>query len=113
MQQSFKITLSGLGLLIFIPGTALGHSQGGAVMGGAGGVFGGWGLLWPVLFLVLVALLLYGLVGGRSPKTDRTTKPVTQGSDKVDPALEKLRQRYARGDISEEEFDNRRRTLKR
>lgn len=57
--------------------------------------------LVPLLVLVAVGYVVYRAVAGR-------------GSVRVsDPALEELRLAYARGEISDEEFDERRRRLRR
>ena len=80
-----------------------GHSGG---MSGAGGGMGGFGW-WPLFgSLILLSVLL--IVGYRvyanegSPADERTH---------TDTALSTLRTQYARGEISEEEFEERRRRL--
>lgn len=107
MQYKITTATIGIGLLLAVPGTALAQPHGGGTMGGSWGLFGGW--LWPLLLVGLVALLIYGLFGavgsgdgGRANRGGRT-----------DRALEELRERYARGELSREEFDERRRTLER
>jgi putative membrane protein len=62
-----------------------------AVMGGIWEMtLGGW--LWMVIWVVALTVMVWLLVfGGR-------------GRDRADDPLEILRARYARGDISEEEF---------
>jgi len=71
-------------------------------MGGGWGVFGGamglWGLLWMGL---LVAVLLYVVAA----LLDRGAG----GSDEQ--SLSILRERYARGELSDDEFERRRRQL--
>jgi putative membrane protein len=69
-------------------------------MGGLGGfgMLGGGMLLWPLLLIGLVLLLVYG--ADRGNRTDNADSP-----------LEELRVRYARGDLSDEEFEARRATL--
>lgn len=65
--------------------------------GMGGGMWGG-ALWWPLLWLVLVALLVLGaiyLLRG------------TASTSESDPAMEELRKRYARGEISDEEFEER------
>lgn len=64
------------------------------------GIFGG-GFLWlPVLVVLLV--LAVAAVGGRDRSRDAGT----------DRALAELRERYARGELDEDEFEKRRRTLR-
>lgn len=80
-----------------------GHSGG---MGGVGGGMGGLGW-WPLFgSLVLLSVLLlvgYGVYTNEgSPANDRTH---------TDTALSTLRTQYARGEISEEEFEERRQRL--
>ena len=102
MQYRITTTIIGIGVLIAVSGTALAQPHGGGgAMGGTWGLFGGW--LWPLLILGLVAALIYGLLGGTE----------TEESGRSDRALEELRERYARGTLSKEEFDERRRTLER
>lgn len=76
----------------------------GGMMGGSGGwgFFGGGMFLWPLLLLGLLALLVYGLADGE-----------TNTSSSSDEAMAELRRRYARGELSDEEFDRRKRTLQR
>lgn len=81
-------------LLVALTAPAAAHG-GGGMMGGGSGVFGGtmglWGLLWLGL---LVGLVMWLARDGRADTDDR--------------ALSALRERYARGDLSEEEFERRR-----
>lgn len=78
------------------------------MMGSWGGMGGRlsplWGigmlLVWLVLLVAAGYLLYRGLMSGF-------------GSTTGDPALEELRLAYARGDLSEEEFDERREKLSR
>lgn len=101
-----RTSLVALGLLVTATGTAAAHGSGsyGGMMGGGGGLFGGtmglWGLLWMGLLLAIPAYLVYTFLGRDRP--DQPTKP-----------LAVLRERYARGEISEEEFDRRRDRLER
>ena len=96
-------------LLVAATGTVTAHSgggYGGGMMGGgmAGGATGGtmglWGLLWMVL-LIGVPVLLVNVVLTRE-SAGRDAGPV-----------EVLRERYARGDLSDEEFERRRAVLER
>ncbi len=73
-------------------------SMGGGFMG-AGGFMGGWMFLWPILILGGFAWLLFGF-------QNRPEPPAT------DTAMTELRDRYARGEISEDEFEKRRQTLR-
>ncbi|WP_306061794.1 SHOCT domain-containing protein [Natronococcus wangiae] len=65
---------------------------------GGGGWGGGFGLLWPLFWLLVLAALL-GMVAYL----------LTRGSDgtNADRALVTLRERYARGEIEEDEFEER------
>ncbi|MFW5895956.1 MAG: SHOCT domain-containing protein [archaeon] len=81
---------------------------GGGGWGMGPGLFGGWGmLLWPLLLLGLIAVLVYALSDRDAGAKDGRT--VREG----DRALAALRERYARGELSDEEFEQRRRTLER
>ncbi|WP_245883194.1 SHOCT domain-containing protein [Halalkaliarchaeum desulfuricum] len=65
------------------------------------GLFGGWGFLWLLLLVGIVALVV-SVIGG----TERS-----QNGDQPDRAHEELRKQYARGNLSDEEFEKRRRKL--
>lgn len=86
-------------------------ATGTAVAQGHGGTMGGWGswgwLFWPLLAVGLLALAAAWAASrdGGSTARDRTGT--------ADRALEELRERYARSDIATEEFERRRRTLRR
>lgn len=71
-----------------------------------GGGMWAW-LAWIVLFLVIVAAILVGsvLVARSLWRRDGSTQ--TQRNE----AVEILKQRYARGEIDRDEFDERRRVL--
>lgn len=91
--------------LVLLTGVASAHGTGGyGGMMGRGGGYGGLGLLgggmllWPLLLVGTALVLLYALA--------RRTEP-----DGADAALSTLRERYARGEITAEEFADRRRSL--
>ena len=80
------------------------------MMGGAVGT--GWG--WPVILLVGLAALVWGLTrASRSPRgqSAHSPRPTAGQPPQRDQAQEILRERYARGEISEEEFHTRMRAL--
>ena len=96
----------------FAPGQMMG--QGG--LAGQGGMMGqgGWGAWWmlgmlvPLLFLGgLIALIAWVVVHLTSSRHSESTL----GTTRQDSAEEILRQRYARGEIDAEEYEERRRTL--
>lgn len=102
-----RTTIIAAGLLATATGTAAAHGGGsyggGGMMGGGGlGLFGGtmgvWGLLWMGLLVALPAYLVYTVV----------TRDHDGGTDS---ARGVLRERYARGELSEEEFERRRARL--
>lgn len=74
------------------------------MMGWGGGMFGGFGMIivWGVL-IVLVILLVRGFTGG----WPSASQPRGAGST----ALDILKERYAKGEISKEEYEERRKTL--
>ncbi len=71
-------------------------------MTGFGAGMTGWGLVWPVLLVTGLAALVFGLVRARPSRGDRGAG---------DRAREILRERYARGEITEDELRARMRTL--
>ena len=104
-----------LGTLAVAVGSELvgGHSgtNGGWHMGSEGWMLGGFGWLWMLLGLLVPIALLVGLAyllrvwGTTAESADLT------GSERGDPALKALRERYARGEIDEEEYETRREQL--
>ncbi|WP_299269572.1 SHOCT domain-containing protein [Halorientalis sp.] len=79
-----------------------GHSGGMGGMGGGMSGFGWWPIIWSLTLLSVVLIIGYGIYAhGRTP-AERTH---------TDTALSTLRSRYARGELSEEEFEERRRRL--
>lgn len=92
---------------IVATGTAVAHDGGSyeGMIGGSGwGLFGGvmglWGLLWMGLLIAIPLYIVYALLNRESTGNDEQ-------------ALSVLRERYARGELSEEEFDRRRDKLER
>lgn len=80
-----------------------GHSGGFGGMGGGMGGFGWWPLMWSLVLLSVLLIVGYGVfANGDAPTTERTHE---------DTALSTLRSRYARGELSEEEFEERRHRL--
>ena len=82
-------------------------------MGGPGGM--GWAWIWPLIFLVGLAAVAWGLTrafwspGAQSTPTP--PPPTAAQPPQRDRAQGILRERYARGEISEEEFHERMRAL--
>lgn len=101
-----RVTVFGA-LLVAATATVSAQPHGGGDGGAMGGwgAFGGWMFLWPVVLIGLLALLVFW--AGSRPRSERTDSP-----DRPDRALEELRERYARGDLSDEEFERRRRNLR-
>lgn len=93
-----------------VVGTGTAAASGGVeygvgVMGGGswglfGGVMGLWGLLWMTILVGVPLYLAYSLINRDAGGTD-------------EPPLSVLRERYARGELSDEEFESRRETLER
>ncbi|WP_246286394.1 SHOCT domain-containing protein [Natronomonas gomsonensis] len=98
----------GIPLLVAATGTAVAHGGGGydgGMMGGGGwGLFGGgmglWGLLWMGLLIAVPLYLGYALLNRGSGGNEEQSLSV-------------LRERYARGELSDDEFDRRRKQLER
>ncbi|WP_418282666.1 SHOCT domain-containing protein [Halorubrum sp. DTA98] len=102
-----RLTLLAVPLLIAATGTAVAHgggSYGSGMMGGSWGLFGGtmglWGLLWMGLLLAIPLALVVVLTRRSEDGTDERPLSV-------------LRERYARGELSDEEFERRREQLER
>lgn len=99
-----------LGAIILLPMLTMGMGFGGMMgYGGMMGGYGGYGVspLWGIV-MMLVWLVVLG--GGAYLVYRLVTKNQSIGTDQ---ALEELRVEYARGNISEEEFEQRREKLQR
>ncbi|WP_338738594.1 SHOCT domain-containing protein [Haloplanus salilacus] len=106
-----------LAVLVLFPllgmGTGGGMMMGGPMMYGMGG--GMWGSSstapgWMVLVGLLGQLLFLAVLVGVGYFLYRA---LTQSGDTTDGAMEELRLAYARGDLSDDEFEQRRETLER
>ena len=73
--------------------------------------FGGLSMLATPAALIVGIILLVRWLGGSSIGLDREAQGKERGIG--DPALETLRQRYAAGEVSQEEYKNIRQTLER
>lgn len=86
-------------LLVAVTGTAAAHGGGGYGMMGSGGM-GFWGLLWMGVLIAVPLYLTYSLLDDDTGRDDSGPLSV-------------LRERYAGGELSDEEFDRRREKLDR
>ena len=77
-------------------------------MWGMWGMWSVWGLMMMFLMLVFWGLVIAGLAVGLRWLVSRARDP---RRDRADAALDILRQRYARGEISREEFEAKQRDL--
>jgi putative membrane protein len=75
-------------------------------MGGGWGMMSGWLLLWSLLVVVVVLVVLM-VRALRSPPGPRS-----EGTSARPSALEILEERFARGEIDRQEFEERRRSLR-
>lgn len=108
IRETLTIGTLGAGALaLFAVDPALAYGGAGMMGGGTAGAtagFGFVGMLWPLL-------LLGGLLAVVYWAADSGTGGV--GSSGSDAALDTLRERYARGEMTEDEFVERRRRLDR
>lgn len=81
------------------------------LMGLMGWMWGGGTVFAPVWGVVMMLLWIVVLVGGGLLVYRAATRGSTPGGG--DPALEELRVAYARGDLTDEEFERRRERLRR
>ena len=97
-----------LGAFVLLPLLAMGF---GGMMGYGGmmGQYGSTGGWWLVIGMLLPLGFLLVLLGGGYLVFRRASE--TQSAR--NPAMEKLRQAYARGDLTDEEFESRREKLER
>jgi len=104
------IVLLIFGAIIVLPLLTMGMGFGG--MMGYGGMTGGYGTTsgwWPLVGMLVQLVFLLLLVGGGYLVFRR----VTESQSSRNPAMEELRMAYARGDLTEEEFETRRNKLER
>lgn len=85
------------------------HGGGWGMMGP--GIMGGFGWMWfmPIFFIIFWGLVIWGIVAlvrGLSGSRGSDSAPPT-----ADSALEVLKKRYARGDISKEEYEEKKKDL--
>ena len=102
VRTARRLAILAVPLLIAATGTAAAY--GGGMMGGGWGLFGGtmglWGLLWMGLLLGIPFYLVYAVA-------------TRAGSGNNERPLSVLRERYARGELSDDEFERRREQLER
>ena len=104
------IVLLILGAIIVLTLLTMGMGFGG--MMGYGGMMGGYGTTsgwWPLVGMLVQLVFLLLLLGGGYLVFRR----VTASQSSLNPAMEELRMAYARGDLTEEEFEARRNKLER
>lgn len=106
-----------LGALVLLPTIGMGvlgyGHMGGGIWGGGmwgDGMWNGAIPVWAFLFAAISQLAFFGLLALGAYLLYRA---LTGDDRSTDPALEELRVAYARGDLSEEEFERRRDTLQR
>jgi putative membrane protein len=95
-------------ILSVIAGLVSGWEYGGW-RGMGPGMMGGFGFMWlmPIFWIVILGLIIWAIVG----VVGRPGESSGQGSAKTDSALEILKQRYARGEISREEYEAKKKDL--
>lgn len=99
-----------LGAFVLLPLLMMGMGFGGMMgYGGMMGQYGGTSGWWPFVGMLVPVVFLLVLVGGGYLLVRRTSDTQTSR----DPAMEELRMAYARGDLTEEEFEARRERLQR
>ena len=99
MKLNASITSAGLLLFVATPGAADTYDGFGHMTWGGHGIFGG---LMMVIFWAFIIALIFLAVRGFSNRSDTGT-----GQS----ATDVLRERYARGEIDEDEFERRRAKL--
>lgn len=109
-NQLVKIVLIALAALLILPMFFMGV---GPMMGGMwGGHMGGDGTVpaWMVLVGIVMQLLFLVVIAGAGYLVYRA---LTRSDDGSDRALEELRLAYARGDLTHDEFEQRKEALER
>lgn len=104
------IVLLVLGAIILLPLLTMGMGFGGMMgYGGMMGQYGGTGGWWPLVGMLVPLIFLLILFGGGYLVFRRASESQTSR----DSAMEELRTAYARGDLTDEEFESRRDKLER
>ncbi|MFC7208948.1 SHOCT domain-containing protein [Natronoarchaeum sp. GCM10025321] len=104
------IVLLILGAIILLPLLTMGIGFGGMMgYGGMMGQYGGTGGWWPLVGMLVPLIFLLILLGGGYLVFRRISETQTSRN----PAMEELRTAYARGDLTDEEFEARRERLER
>lgn len=101
-----------VGLAIIVPlivglVSGWGYYDGWRMMGP--GMMGGYGFMWfmPIFGIVILGLIIWAIIAA----VGRPGESRGQGSATTDSALEILKQRYARGEIGKEEYEQKRKDL--
>jgi len=114
MNQNVKtaIIIGGIvvAILIILPlvfGLISGWQYGGWGMMGSG-MMGGFGTMWlmPVFWILILGLIIWAVVA-----LVRGLSEPSSGSSRGDSALETLKRRYAKGEISKEEYEAKKKDL--
>ena len=104
------ILLIVLGAFILLPLLTMGMGFGGMMgYGGMMGQYGTTGGWWPLIGMLVPVIFLLALLGGGYLIFRRMSETQTSHN----PAMEELRLAYARGDLTDEEFEARREKLER
>ncbi|WP_132061212.1 SHOCT domain-containing protein [Halorussus amylolyticus] len=99
-----------LGAIILLPLLTMGMGFGGMMgYGGMMGQYGGTGGWWPFVGMLVPLIFLLIVLGGGYLVFRRMSETQTSRN----PAMEELRMAYARGDLTDEEFEARRDRLER
>jgi putative membrane protein len=94
-----------LGAIVLLPLLTMGLGFGGMMgYGGMMGQYDGSGGWWPIVGMLVPLGFLLVVLGGGYLLFRRTSEP----QPSRDPAMEELRTAYARGDLTDEEFEARR-----
>jgi putative membrane protein len=64
----------------------------------------GWGFMWGPIFLILIAIGIYYLIKSQTHDTCSAHMPTTQTQTSSSKAIEILKERYAKGEITKEQF---------
>jgi putative membrane protein len=113
----FVAVLVAVGVLVVLPVLLMAVMMGGGMM--VGGMMGGWrtdagsgNYWWNWVLMLLFWVLLIGGVGALVAwAVRRVGPPSDRGASRPDEAMEILKQRYARGEITAEQFEQIKRDL--
>ena len=71
-----------------------------------GGLFGGFGFIWMIFIFLFVIAIIAGVIILIAWAVRRSSRMQQPQQESISTAMETLKERYAKGEITKEEFEN-------